>query len=89
MKPSAARLAKHFGTLIKARGLVIHTLSPFEQRAFAGVISKGIPNMLRRIREEFFYVVPPFIMGYAVVNYMEARHIQLNRKDPKDYENDE
>lgn len=58
MKTSAVRLAQHFGTLIKARGLVVHTLSPFEQRAFAGAISKGIPNLFRRFREEVFYVVP-------------------------------
>lgn len=48
----------HFGELAKIRGIVMHTLSPFEQRAFAGAISKGVPNMLRRIRSEVFYVVP-------------------------------
>lgn len=58
MKLTVARLGQHFGTLAKVRGIVIHTLSPFEQRAFAGAISKGIPNTLRRINSEIFYVVP-------------------------------
>lgn len=66
MKTSAVRLAQHFGTLIKARGLVVHTLSPFEQRAFAGAISKGIPNLFRRFREEVFYVVPRKFLSFKL-----------------------
>lgn len=58
MRTTLARLGQHFGELAKVRGVVYHTLSPFEQRAFAGTISKGIPNTLRRIREEVFYIVP-------------------------------
>lgn len=89
MRTTAVRLAQHFGTLTKARGLVVHTLSPFEQRAFAGAISKGIPNLFRRMREEVFYVVPPFILGYAAYNYVESLHTSYTRKNPKDFENDQ
>lgn len=47
-----------FGNLYKIRGIVMYRLSPFEMKAFGGVISHGIPNTFRRIKEEFFYVVP-------------------------------
>lgn len=51
-------MGKGFGELYKLRNIVTYRLSPFEQRAFAGFISHGLPNMVRRVREEFLYVVP-------------------------------
>ncbi len=61
MKTSLARLSVTFGNLphpYKIRGITKYHLSPMESRAFAGNFSKGVPNMLRRISEEIFYVVP-------------------------------
>ncbi|KAJ8919435.1 hypothetical protein NQ315_016533 [Exocentrus adspersus] len=77
-----------FGQLYKLRGIITYRLSPFEQRAFAGVISKGIPNTLRRISESIFYVVPPLAIGYLVYDQAEKEHERLMRKNPADYEND-
>lgn len=51
-------MAKHFGELATVRGIITYKLSPFEQRAFAGAISHGIPNIFRRIRQKIFIVVP-------------------------------
>ena len=51
-------MGKHFGNLIKISGMVTYSLSPFEQRAFAGAISKGVPNMWRRFTGQVFRVVP-------------------------------
>lgn len=51
-------MGKHFGELAKIRGLIQYRLSPFEQRAFAGAISKGLPNILFRIRSNIFRVLP-------------------------------
>ncbi|KAH8340312.1 hypothetical protein KR067_011756 [Drosophila pandora] len=48
----------HFGNLAKVHGIVTYKLSPFEQRAFAGAISKGVPNMIRRFRSNVFIVAP-------------------------------
>ncbi len=54
-----SKMGKHFGGLgVRVRGIVTFTLSPFEQRAFAGVISKGVPNMIRRFRGQVFRVAP-------------------------------
>lgn len=55
---SAAALSQHFGELAKVRGIVVHKISPFEQKAFAGAISKGVPNTLRRISNSVFRIVP-------------------------------
>lgn len=48
----------HFGELFKMRGIVTYRLSPFEQKAFAGLLSKGFPNVIRRFRESVFRVAP-------------------------------
>lgn len=58
MKTSLAMMAKHFGELATVRGILTYKLSPFEQRAFAGAISHGIPNIFRRIRQKIFIVTP-------------------------------
>jgi ubiquinol-cytochrome c reductase subunit 8 len=51
-------MGKHFGELAKIRGIIQYRLSPFEQRAFAGAISKGLPNIFFRIRSNIFRVLP-------------------------------
>jgi ubiquinol-cytochrome c reductase subunit 8 len=51
-------MGQHFGELAKVRGIVIHKISPFEQKAFAGVISKGVPNTFRRFSSQVFRVAP-------------------------------
>jgi len=38
------------------RGIITFKISPHEQRAFAGAISQGLPNIFTRIRSELFYV---------------------------------
>ena len=49
-------MGKGFGNLAHIRGLIKYTLSPYEQRAFAGAISVGVPNMFRRFRSKVFIV---------------------------------
>jgi hypothetical protein len=49
---------QHFGELAKLRGIVIHKISPYEQKAFAGAISNGVPNTFRRMSAQLFRVVP-------------------------------
>lgn len=49
-------MGKHFGELAKLRGIIQFRISPHEQRAFAGAVSQGFPNTLRRIWSEIFYI---------------------------------
>ncbi|XP_055377827.1 cytochrome b-c1 complex subunit 8 [Condylostylus longicornis] len=78
----------HFGNLAKVHGIVTYKISPFEQKAFAGAISHGVPNTIRRIRTSVFRVVPPFIIGYLIYDLVEKEHDRLLRKDPAEFAND-
>ncbi|KAJ8950859.1 hypothetical protein NQ318_011155 [Aromia moschata] len=78
-----------FGQLYKLRGIITYRLSPFEQKAFAGIISHGVPNTIRRISESFLYVVPPLALGYIIYDQVEKEHHRLMLKNPADYENDQ
>ncbi|XP_077329333.1 cytochrome b-c1 complex subunit 8 [Lithobates pipiens] len=79
----------HFGDLAKVRNVITFTLSPFEQRAFAQVFLKGIPNVLRRCTSSFLTVVPPFALAYVTYHWGTREHERLKRKDPALYENDQ
>ncbi|XP_015510144.1 cytochrome b-c1 complex subunit 8 [Neodiprion pinetum] len=81
-------MGKVFGNLYKLRGIIYYRLSPYEQRAFAGAISHGVPNVFRRIKENLFTMGPPFLIAYLVYDWAEKEHARLQRKNPKDYEND-
>ncbi|CAG0884411.1 unnamed protein product [Cyprideis torosa] len=90
MRLSVVRMGKEFGNLgVRVRGIISYRLSPYEQRAFAGVFNPGIQNMVRRVREEFFYVVPPFVALYCLISWAKAENLRLKRKNPADYANDE
>ncbi|XP_046993664.1 cytochrome b-c1 complex subunit 8 [Schistocerca americana] len=82
-------MGKHFGELAKVRGIIHYRLSPFEQRAFAGILSGGLPNLFNRIRDNIFRVAPPFIIGYLVYDFVEKKHLETLKKNPADFENDE
>lgn len=63
-------MGKGFGQLHRLRGIVVFKLSHFEQKAFAGIISHGFPNTLRRILDQIPYVVPRkffFITKYTYI----------------------
>lgn len=60
-------MAHGFGQLAKVYGIVTYKLSPFEQRAFAGAISKGVPNMVRRFRSNVFIVAPRKTFGNSKI----------------------
>merc|ERR1712071_491744 len=79
---------KNFGELAKVRGIIQFRISPHEQRAFAGAISQGILNFIRRIRSEIFFVATPLLLCYLVYDQTEKRHTQLLRKNPADFEHE-
>lgn len=83
------QLAANWGQLAKVRGIVCFHLSPFEQKAFAGSITKGVPNTIRRFKENFWRVVPSFLISYCIYDGVEKEAKRMMRKDPADYECDE
>lgn len=81
-------MGRKFGSLTKGKNIVTYSLSPFEQRAFAGV-TKSIANMARRVRTQLPYQLPAFISGILLYTWAMEDFRQRNRKNPKDFENDE
>lgn len=73
---------------IKVQGIVVHKISPFEQRAFPNFFKTAIPNTFRRIRSNVFRILPAFVVGTMVYYSVEELYEQYQRKDPKLYEND-
>ncbi|CAD5120273.1 DgyrCDS8842 [Dimorphilus gyrociliatus] len=78
-------MGKGFGELVKVRGIVMYTISPFEQKTFGGILSKGIPNFFKRTYSQVFRVVPPFVAAYLIYDWGEKEHTRLGRKDPKEF----
>lgn len=81
-------MGKKFGALARGKNIVTYSLSPFEQRAFAG-ITKSIANMARRVRSQLPYQLPAFITGILIYTWANEDFRKRNRKNPKDFENDE
>jgi len=80
----AGRYIGEWGSLgPKVKGIVTYAISPFEQRPFAGALSKGILNVYRRVSSEFFNVAPALFAGYGIYYWAESEHRRLKRKDPK------
>ena len=69
-----------FGNLAHRRGIIEYSISPHQQKAFAGAFSKGIPNFIRRVREKIFIVGVPMVLGYLVYEWGEKGNQRLKRK---------
>lgn len=80
-------MGRKFGAIGRLKNVVTYSLSPFEQRAFAG-FQKSLANFVRRVRWQLPYQIPPVIIGVLIYNWGTNDFIQRNRKNPKDYEND-
>ncbi|XP_030674613.1 cytochrome b-c1 complex subunit 8 [Nomascus leucogenys] len=81
-------MGREFGNLTRMRHVISYSLSPFEQRVYPHVFTKGIPNVLRRIRESFFRVVPQFVVFYLIYTWGTEEFEKSKRKNPAAYEND-
>ncbi|XP_007520001.1 cytochrome b-c1 complex subunit 8 [Erinaceus europaeus] len=81
-------MGRQFGHLTRMRHVITYSLSPFEQRAFPHYFSKGIPNVLRRMRASALRVVPPFVAAYLIYTWGTQEFEKSRRKNPADYEND-
>ncbi|KAJ5808912.1 cytochrome b-c1 complex subunit 8 [Penicillium riverlandense] len=50
-----------------------YALSPNRQRPMAGALHAAIFNMFRRFRHQVLYVVPPFIIAFAAMNWANEK----------------
>ncbi|XP_012886367.1 PREDICTED: cytochrome b-c1 complex subunit 8 [Dipodomys ordii] len=81
-------MGREFGNLSRVRHVISYSLSPFEQRAFPHYFSKGIPNMLRRVKDSLLRVAPPFVGVYLIYTWGNHEFERSKRKNPATYEND-
>ncbi|XP_032673467.1 cytochrome b-c1 complex subunit 8 [Odontomachus brunneus] len=81
-------MGKHWGNLAKISGIVYFRLSPYEQKAFKGMISEGVPNMVRRFQGSVFRIAPFFMGTYLIMSWATETNKAISRKNPKDFEND-
>ncbi|XP_060848651.1 cytochrome b-c1 complex subunit 8 [Rhopalosiphum padi] len=78
-----------FGNLkTDIRGVITTKLSPFEQKAFKGLFSHGVPNSIKRTASNLPFIVPPMIIGYLVYDWAVHAHHESLRKNPADFAND-
>ncbi|EAL90680.1 hypothetical protein LV164_005969 [Aspergillus fumigatus] len=60
--------------------IVTYSLSSNRQRPLAGAFHAAIFNTFRRFRSQVLYVVPPFVVAYAAMNWAIERNEYLNSK---------
>ena len=53
--------------------IATYSLSPDRQRPFAGAAHAAIFNTFRRFRHQVLYVVPPFVVAYAAMEWAIER----------------
>lgn len=58
----------------KQRGIVTYTLSPYEQRAFAGALHQAIFNTFRRVTGQAFYIAVPLGAAYGIYTWGKENH---------------
>ena len=82
-------MGRHFGGLgVRVSRMVSVSLSPYELKPFAGIFSKGLPNIIRRCTQEFFIVVPPLLATYLTYDYVGKRAALEARKNPASFEHE-
>lgn len=83
-------MGKQFGSLgVRMRHIITYSLSPYEQRAFAGVLTKSPANWIRRISDQIPYMAPGFISLWLIIHYSKKDHDRRLRKNPDDYAHEE
>ena len=83
-------MGKIFGNLgVHSRNIIQYSLSPFEQRAFAGLLTRSPGNLVRRFFEEVFFIVPGFLTGFTVYYFAKKDFERRLRKNPADYADEE
>ena len=83
-------MGRGFGNLyFGAKNIITYSLSPFEQKAFGGLLSRGVPNVIRRFFDEVFFILPGLTVAGLVYHYGTKDFERRQRKNPADYENEE
>ncbi|CAG8530120.1 11599_t:CDS:2 [Paraglomus brasilianum] len=69
----------HMGGPVQ-RGVVTYSISPYQQRAFAGALKHGIFNTYRRVASQSLYIGIPFVLGYFIYTEGKKKHEYYHTK---------
>jgi len=69
-----------FGALPQ-KGITTYALSANRQKPLAGAMHAAVFNTFRRFRQSVLYVVPPFVVGYMLMDWATKRNEFLNSKE--------
>ena len=86
---SVFEMGRKFGRLAHMRHIVFYQLAPTEVNWTKGLVQNGLQNTVRRCLYKANIVLPPLLACYALYVWANAEHARLQRKNPKDYENEE
>merc|ERR1712109_7613 len=87
MRTSVARYGQKMGILRSdLRVDTRYRISPSETKALKGYWGHMVPNTLWRFRSNIFYMLPPFIGGYMIIDHANKTHERLSRKQPGDFD---
>ncbi|XP_031835477.1 ubiquinol-cytochrome c reductase ubiquinone-binding protein [Nomia melanderi] len=81
-------MGKTFGELAKVSGVTFFRLSPYEQKPFAGVLTNGVRNTIRRFNDSMVTFVPFGLMTYMLMEWADDEYHKSQRKNPADFAND-
>ena len=82
-------MGRVFGRLAHMRHIIFYQLSPNEQNIWKNFFLDGAQNTLRRVLYKADVVGIPLGLSYLLYVWGNAEHKRLQRKNPKDYEDDE
>ena len=81
---------KEFGNLgVRVRHVITYSLSPFEQRTFAGLLTKSPGNAVRRFFDNVFIVAPGLITAGVIMYFSKKEHDRRMRKAYYMHQNEE
>ena len=79
--PSMANVSKHTQDIPRQHKIITYSLSANSQRPLAGAAHNAIFNTFRRTKDQFLYVVPPFVAAFLLMQWAENRNRFLNSKE--------
>jgi ubiquinol-cytochrome c reductase subunit 8 len=60
---------------VPGKGVVSYGVSPNRLRPFQSFFTKGIFNSVRRVKNQIFYIVPPFVVAYYSMQWAIERYV--------------
>lgn len=88
MRASLVNLGSKLGKASHSKNVVTYHLSPFEQRAYAGALSKGLKNVWRRSSVQMLYWLPAAAFFVMFLHDGEVKEVSLSKKQEGQFDDE-